>query len=1047
MTFADLWMALDRAGFETMRALFSVLWQSSILLGAAGLLALALRRRSAAARQTIWAVAIVLTPLLPILAHLATSAAVPQAPIPVMPEYAAPQPVIPVAPPPMAPVRAWSPLDYPWAMALLAYAAGAATLMTLVLVGRFRIGRWLRRGRVVTDAGVLAVFESARTLLALEREFTVVESSAVHAPLAIGTLHPAVLLPTVFAAGLSQAELQAVAIHELSHVKRRDAPLLAILSCVRAALWFHPLVWLACRQVSTLAEQACDDRVLDATGEPVSYARLLARLAEELPRRALGMELAAGVVFSKGALLKRVEAILSHRRDQIRRLSRAALAATVLGAIVSVAVALALPLADKPASAPEAPTAAQPVEEGPLGTAEAFLAAVAAGKEGEAIRLTAPGSAVPRQMGDFRNIPNLKDLKIARVHADDAAGLAATGPFELERKSKKETVLLQFEMRTAGARWVISDIDLRSPRDAQESLERFLKGHPKAVEISVAASAEVEAAWGAAVEGVQVRLRAQKKVWLADESPVLVAAVRNNGKHNQGVGMNGITGWEIQVDGECFGGPFITAWPDTLAPGEGRDSIVIQPTSIMDGRPVWNSGQGRGGLVFSAGKHIIRVALSPSFPASPILSNPVEIEILPAEPKLPALLAPTALPPSSDVYIMGEVDRPGVYSLAVGKFTVRQLLTAAGYRPSGKGAATGTLVRRLPNNLEQRLPLDITAIIAGTQADLQMQADDLVIVDQVPSAQPVTAPPDAGQPSAVLTKELAERMEWVSSAVKTASDFVGRLRNKKIDDAYKLTTEDYRQNHKGLAIAADRLDFSKAMPSRVGVAVEAAFVILGPVPSPQGDVAVGLGMLRFGGDWLIRDVDLLPTAEAAKKFENGFTQAYPNSTVVTVGVAAKVEAARQVAEQVKARVEDYFRHNYRDITARQTLEWGEVQKEPNGNLSIRYKYRATIRDKGTFVIEEQYTFGPDGQFVSVKSLSKVPAVAPAPANRPAGLPENAAAQLIGTWRELSNPRDLIFRPDRTFELLQMDRPKPGLLLVGTWELDGRLLTRKITQSP
>jgi hypothetical protein len=29
----------------------------------------------------------------------------------------------------------------------------------------------------------------------------------------------------------------------------------------------------------------------------------------------------------------------------------------------------------------------------------------------------------------------------------------------------------------------------------------------------------------------------------------------------------------------------------------------------------------------------------------------------------------------------------------------------------------------------------------------------------------------------------------------------------------------------------------------------------------------------------------------------------------------------------------------------------------------------------------------------------------------------------------------------------MDRPKPGLLLVGTWELDGRLLTRKITQSP
>jgi beta-lactamase regulating signal transducer with metallopeptidase domain len=694
MTFADLWMVLDRAGFETMRALFSVLWQSSILLGAVGLLALALRRRSAAARQTIWAVAIVLTPLLPILAHLATSAAVPQAPIPVMPEYAAPQPVIPVAPPPMAPVRAWSPLDYPWAMALLAYAAGAAALMTLVLVGRFRIGRWLRRGRVATDAGVLAVFESARTLLALQREFTVVESAAVRAPLTIGTLHPAVLLPTGFAAGLSQAELQAVAIHELSHVARRDAPLLAILSCVRAALWFHPLVWLACRQVATLAEQACDDRVLEATGEPVSYARLLARLAEELPRRALGMELAAGVVFSKGALLKRVEAILSHRRDQIRRLSRAALVATVLGAIVSVAVALALPLADKPPPA-------------------------------EAEKAAAP------------------------------AGAKASAP----------------------------------------------------------------------------------------ESPA--------------------------------------AGPAENASGTGK---------AMD-----------------------------------------------------------------DVYIMGGVGRPGVYSVANQKLTLLQLLAAAGYRPENNDDTVMVIRKSADGRREEQQVLDINAIIAGKAGNIFLQSGDVVVVRPRLSAQ-----------QQERLKELkAKEMSLVAETE--------NLRGK------------FGPNHRAVLAAQEQL---KAIRSKI---VELAGAATPPAAPAGGQQDAKANLMNW--------------------------------------------------------VEDFFSKNYRDITARQTLEWGEVQKEPSGNLSIRYKYRATIRDKDKFVIEEQYTFGPDGQFVSVKSLSKVPAVAPAPANRPAGLPENAAAQLIGTWRELSNPRDLIFRPDRTFELLQMDRPKPGLLLVGTWELDGRLLTRKITQSP
>ena len=53
---------------------------------------------------------------------------------------------------------------------------------------------------------------------------------------------------------------------------------------MRAVLFFHPLVWLACRQVSALAEEtACDDAVLDATGEPLSYAKMLARLAERFP--------------------------------------------------------------------------------------------------------------------------------------------------------------------------------------------------------------------------------------------------------------------------------------------------------------------------------------------------------------------------------------------------------------------------------------------------------------------------------------------------------------------------------------------------------------------------------------------------------------------------------------------------------------------------------------------------------------------------------------------------------------------------------------------
>ena len=375
------WLMLDKAGFQTAWLLLSALWQSSILLAAAGVLAYALRRRRASVRYAVLAAAILCSPLIPLLGLAASRSGTPQAPIPVMPAYSAPLvpaysapdlrtypvPAMPAAPvlteapagaeidrAPAAPAVMAQPqeaplalLDCPWALALLAYAAGAGGLMCLVAVGKYRIGRWARLGRVVTDPRVLGIFRDARRRLGLARDFTVVENERTLSPMTVGTLHPVILLPAGLANDSSDEDLLAVALHELKHVQRCDSLLLTLLSVVRAVLFFHPLVWLACRQASDLAESACDDAVLQATGRPVPYARMLARLAEQLPRHAFATELAAGIVWSKGAFLRRVEAILSDRRAEIRKLSRAALLATLLAAMTSVALALALPLGER----------------------------------------------------------------------------------------------------------------------------------------------------------------------------------------------------------------------------------------------------------------------------------------------------------------------------------------------------------------------------------------------------------------------------------------------------------------------------------------------------------------------------------------------------------------------------------------------------------------------------------------------------------------------------------------------------------------------------
>ena len=71
---------------------------------------------------------------------------------------------------------------------------------------------------------------------------------------------------------------------------------------------------------------------------------------------------------------------------------------------------------------------------------------------------------------------------------------------------------------------------------------------------------------------------------------------------------------------------------------------------------------------------------------------------------------------------------------------------------------------------------------------------------------------------------------------------------------------------------------------------------------------------------------------------------------------------------VSALVEDFFQDNFRDITSRETLEWGDLEKSPEGNVAIRYKYRAKIWDKDTLVKNQVFTFSPKGEFVSVKDV-------------------------------------------------------------------------------
>jgi len=99
--------------------------------------------------------------------------------------------------------------------------------------------------------------------------------------------------------------------------------------------------------------------------------------------------------------------------------------------------------------------------------------------------------------------------------------------------------------------------------------------------------------------------------------------------------------------------------------------------------------------------------------------------------------------------------------------------------------------------------------------------------------------------------------------------------------------------------------------------------------------------------------------------------------LVTAIVAATQPPDASTKNGMMALVEDFFHHNYVDITSRETIEFGELTKTKDGNFSIRYKYRARFWGGDPKIINQIFIFNPKGQFVSVNDTEKHPPASPA----------------------------------------------------------------------
>ena len=125
--------------------------------------------------------------------------------------------------------------------------------------------------------------------LGVRKTVSIIASMKVQVPLVVGHLKPVILLPFGMLSGLSSAQLEAILLHELAHVRRHDFLINLMLSILEILLFYHPVFWLLSNRILEERELCCDDIAVANCGNPRLYARTLLMMEEKRQQLTLAM--------------------------------------------------------------------------------------------------------------------------------------------------------------------------------------------------------------------------------------------------------------------------------------------------------------------------------------------------------------------------------------------------------------------------------------------------------------------------------------------------------------------------------------------------------------------------------------------------------------------------------------------------------------------------------------------------------------------------------------------------------------------------------------
>lgn len=243
---------------------------------------------------------------------------------------------------PTAVIKAYSPGPAETVNLFLNKYAGIIVLLWFCVIA-FRTARLIYgiravyelRNKGLSDAGQYwnEKLQQLALSMNMKKKVRIFQSAVAKIPMAAGHFKPVILFPLGLITSLPADEVEAVLLHELAHIRRRDYLVNMLQHLVEILFFFNPAVWWLSSLIKAERENCCDDIAVAHTGNKRHYINALVSFQQyhlDTPQYATAL---AG---RKDHLLQRIKRMLNNNNKTLSSMEKTIL---VLCLIITTSLA------------------------------------------------------------------------------------------------------------------------------------------------------------------------------------------------------------------------------------------------------------------------------------------------------------------------------------------------------------------------------------------------------------------------------------------------------------------------------------------------------------------------------------------------------------------------------------------------------------------------------------------------------------------------------------------------------------------------------------